>query len=101
MRRINLIQERTFPTQTVFLDRDGVINRRLIGNYVTRPQDFEILPGFFEALSLLKKLRLRIYFWNSTIWAVSYLQSIKSKKMKMNVVFLQEHMMLMSLKNMD
>lgn len=39
---------------TVFLDRDGVINRRLPGDYVTRPQELEILPGVIGALARLK-----------------------------------------------
>lgn len=35
---------------TLFLDRDGVINRRIVGDYVRRPEDFEILPGAMEAI---------------------------------------------------
>lgn len=37
----------------LFLDRDGVLNRRIVDNYVTRPQDFEILPGVLEAMKIL------------------------------------------------
>ena len=38
----------------VFLDRDGVINRKAVeGDYVTRWQDFHFLPGAVEAISLL------------------------------------------------
>lgn len=41
----------------VFLDRDGVINRKLPENcYVSKPSEFEILPGVAEALSILNKL---------------------------------------------
>jgi histidinol-phosphate phosphatase family protein len=39
----------------VILDRDGVLNRRPPrGEYVTRPEDFEWLPGAREALALLR-----------------------------------------------
>jgi D-glycero-D-manno-heptose 1,7-bisphosphate phosphatase len=38
----------------VFLDRDGVLNRRSPGKrYVTTPEDLELLPGVREGLSLL------------------------------------------------
>lgn len=38
----------------LFLDRDGVINKRIEGGYVTRWQDFEFLDGALEALAILK-----------------------------------------------
>lgn len=38
---------------TLFLDRDGVINRRLPGQYVTSKQDFEFLPGVLDSLRYL------------------------------------------------
>ena len=41
--------------KAVFIDRDGVINRRLIGDWVKSWSDFEFLPGVHQALSLLKK----------------------------------------------
>jgi D-glycero-D-manno-heptose 1,7-bisphosphate phosphatase len=34
----------------IFLDRDGVINRRLMGDYVKRWDEFEFLPDIFELL---------------------------------------------------
>jgi len=34
----------------LFLDRDGVINRRIVGGYVTDWDEFEFLPGTFDAL---------------------------------------------------
>ena len=37
----------------ILLDRDGVINRRAIGGYVTSWSQFEFLPGALEALRLL------------------------------------------------
>ena len=35
---------------TLFLDRDGVINRRIVGGYITEWDEFEFLPGTFEAI---------------------------------------------------
>lgn len=43
--------------KAVFLDRDGVINRKLPeGRYVTSVSEFEFLPGVSEALSILSRL---------------------------------------------
>jgi D-glycero-D-manno-heptose 1,7-bisphosphate phosphatase len=43
-------------TRAVFLDRDGVINRkRPEGLYVTRWDDFHILPGVVEGIGLLNR----------------------------------------------
>ncbi len=39
--------------KTLFLDRDGVINRRLPGSYVGNWEQFEILPGVLDAIPLL------------------------------------------------
>ena len=38
---------------TLLLDRDGVINRRIIDGYVTRWEEFEFLPSVLEALQVL------------------------------------------------
>ncbi len=54
---------------TLFLDRDGVINRRLIGEYVRVIDEFEFIPGTYTAFSLLK-----IYF--SKIFIVTNQQGI-------------------------
>lgn len=40
--------------RTLFLDRDGVINHRFLGDYVRRPEDFHFLPGVPEALATLR-----------------------------------------------
>lgn len=45
---------------TVFLDRDGVINRRLPGDYVKSWDEFEFLPRAQEALALLTAAGLRL-----------------------------------------
>jgi D-glycero-D-manno-heptose 1,7-bisphosphate phosphatase len=40
----------------VFLDRDGVINRKAPkGRYVTRWEDFHVLPGAVEGITLLNR----------------------------------------------
>jgi len=39
-------------TWSLFLDRDGVINKRLVGDYVKNWNDFEFLPGVLEALQI-------------------------------------------------
>jgi D-glycero-D-manno-heptose 1,7-bisphosphate phosphatase len=38
-------------TWSLFLDRDGVLNRRLPGGYVRSPEEFEWLAGVREALA--------------------------------------------------
>ena len=38
---------------TLFLDRDGVINRRIVDGYVTSWEEFEFLPGVLEAMEIL------------------------------------------------
>jgi D-glycero-D-manno-heptose 1,7-bisphosphate phosphatase len=40
-------------TWTLFLDRDGVINTRILGGYVQKWEQFEFLPGVQEAFRLL------------------------------------------------
>ena len=48
------------PT-TVFLDRDGVINRkRPAGSYVETWEQFEFLPGAIDALQLMSEAGMRI-----------------------------------------
>lgn len=37
---------------SLFLDRDGVLNRRIVDGYVTRPDEFEILPGVLDAMKI-------------------------------------------------
>jgi D-glycero-D-manno-heptose 1,7-bisphosphate phosphatase len=47
---MNLQDLKIDRTWTLFLDRDGVINRRIIGGYVKSWDQFEFLPGVVEAL---------------------------------------------------
>jgi len=37
----------------LFLDRDGVINKRIPENYVKHPDEFEFIPGVLEAFTIL------------------------------------------------
>lgn len=39
-------------TWTLFLDRDGVINVRLIDDYVKKLEEFEFLPGVLDAFKI-------------------------------------------------
>lgn len=45
---------------TLFLDRDGVINKRFIDDYICRWEQFEFLPGVLKGLNLLSKIFNRI-----------------------------------------
>jgi histidinol-phosphate phosphatase family protein len=47
-------------TWTLFLDRDGVINRRLPGDYVKKWSEFEFLPGVRGSLADLSRIFGRI-----------------------------------------
>lgn len=40
---------------TLFLDRDGVINKRPPGNYIKTWEDFEFLPGVLESIKILAR----------------------------------------------
>ena len=46
--------------KTIFIDRDGVINRRLVGDWVKCWEEFEMLEGVPRALALLKKRNYRL-----------------------------------------
>ena len=41
--------------ETVFLDRDGVINRNLADHYIRRWEEIELLPGVEHAIALLNR----------------------------------------------
>lgn len=45
---------------TLFLDRDGVINVRIIDGYVTKIEEFEFLPGVIEAFKIFRNKFNRI-----------------------------------------
>lgn len=44
----------------IFFDRDGVINQRIHGGYVTEWRQFEFLPGIKETLASLSQLGVPI-----------------------------------------
>lgn len=44
------------PAKAVFFDRDGIVNRRLIGDYVKNIAEFEFIPDFLETLLKVKQL---------------------------------------------
>jgi len=47
-------------TWTLFLDRDGVINKRIIDDYVKNTSEFVFLDGVLESLKIFKQLFRRI-----------------------------------------
>lgn len=44
----------------LFLDRDGVINKRKVDDYITKWEDFEFLSGVLEAMNVFSKYFDRI-----------------------------------------
>jgi histidinol-phosphate phosphatase family protein len=50
----------TTDFDTLFLDRDGVINKLRLNDYVKNWDEFEFLPGILETLCLLSKRFKRI-----------------------------------------
>ena len=42
-------------TWTLFLDRDGVINERIFGGYITKVDEFKFLPGVESAIAGLTR----------------------------------------------
>ena len=49
-----------YKYDTLFLDRDGVINKKLEGKYVCNFSDFEFISGALKAISELTKIFNRI-----------------------------------------
>ena len=49
-----------FAGYTLFLDRDGVLNERLVGDYVVKPEQFVIIDGVLEALKTFSSFFARI-----------------------------------------
>jgi D-glycero-D-manno-heptose 1,7-bisphosphate phosphatase len=45
--------------KAVFIDRDGTINQEK--EYISRVEDFELIPGSLEALKLLTQHKIKIY----------------------------------------
>lgn len=45
----------------IFLDRDGVINKRIVDGYVLKWEDFKFMPDAIPALKLLYSTRLPLF----------------------------------------
>jgi histidinol-phosphate phosphatase family protein len=43
-------------SHSLFIDRDGVINRRIFGGYVTKISEFDFLPGVFESFRIFNRV---------------------------------------------
>ena len=52
--------DRRGASPAIFLDRDGVINRRIEDGYVTKWSEFKFIPGIRGAISELSALKLPI-----------------------------------------
>jgi histidinol-phosphate phosphatase family protein len=76
---------------TLFLDRDGVINKRIPGGYVTRWEDFEFLEGVLEALKIFTGIFGRIIIVSNQqgigkgLMTVEQLKAVDSK-MKAEII---------------
>ncbi len=57
---MNFFNDKELNKWTLFLDRDGVINRRIPGGYVTTISELEFLPGSLEAVVGLSRIFNRI-----------------------------------------
>ncbi len=55
-RILNLEKINFDNTWTIFLDRDGVINKRLIGDYIKKIEEFEFIDGVEEAINIFNKI---------------------------------------------
>jgi histidinol-phosphate phosphatase family protein len=49
------------PDSALFLDRDGVINRRLPGTYVKYVSEFDFLEGVLDAIAIFSKIFKHIF----------------------------------------
>lgn len=47
-------------TRALFLDRDGIINKRLVGAYVRTPKEFQLLEDVLPILSAARQLGYRL-----------------------------------------
>ena len=50
-----------FSGYSLFLDRDGVLNERIVGGYVTRPEEFIIIDGVLDAMKTFAQVFNRIF----------------------------------------
>ncbi len=47
-------------TRALFLDRDGIINERLVGEYVQTPEAFHLLPDVLPILSAARRMGYKL-----------------------------------------
>lgn len=60
--RIKLTEEFLSPKKVVFLDRDGVINKKAgKADYIKKWEEFEFLPGAVEGLKILSENNYDVY----------------------------------------
>ncbi len=50
--------------RAIFFDRDGIVNKRIIGGYVTSKDEFIFLPKFFELFKIIKQQFIAILITN-------------------------------------
>ena len=50
-----------FTGYSLFLDRDGVLNQRIVNGYAIHPEDFIIIDGVLEAMKIFDKIFKRIF----------------------------------------
>ena len=55
------MKEQIDQSWTIFLDRDGVINQRIWGGYVTSPNKFVFLPKADEAIAVFNELFGKVF----------------------------------------
>ena len=46
----------SFAGYTLFLDRDGVLNQRIVDDYVLKSEQFVVIDGVFEALKVFSSI---------------------------------------------
>ncbi len=60
-KNIDIIQQWDINnTWALFLDRDGVVNRRRIGSYIMMVDEFEFLPGVLQSFATADKIFSKI-----------------------------------------
>ncbi len=47
-------------TWTLFLDRDGVINKRIFGGYITNSSEFEFITGVLESIKYFSSIFYKV-----------------------------------------
>ena len=55
------LQKMITTSDYLFLDRDGVINKRIVGGYISKWEDFEFLEGVLDAIAVFSHYFKRIF----------------------------------------